>query len=82
MKVNIKRLDTTALNAAMQKFVQDNDEFPTYLIMNEETRHTLIIEYESMNVTKTYGDWHKYAIYKGTPIAICEKLDFGEVDIV
>lgn len=83
MKVNIKaRLDTTALDAAMQDFSRNNDRIPIYLIMNIETRDALIKEYEGMNVIRTYGDWHRYPVYKGIPIAICEKFDYGEVDII
>ena len=83
MIVNIKsQLNITALNFAINNFVKNNNgKQPNYLIMNKETRDNLIItEYDFTNVTKTHG--HKYIVYCGFPLAICEKLDFGEVEII
>ena len=52
-----------------------------YLVMNATTFHVLVKAYELNNgckiITKNY-----YSTLLGYPIAICDKLGFGEVDFV
>ena len=54
-----------------------------YLIMNEKTFKILLKETISPEYRRTNdGTDYFYGSYKGIPIAICEKLEFGDIDII
>ena len=60
-----------------------NGEYPNYLVMNTKTycimkstiEHTIDIS-NILSETTYSPSWH------GVPLAICERLDIGEVDFV
>ena len=64
-----------------------NGEYPNYLVMNaesyhimkatmEQIEHAIDIQNIILDETKYSPSWH------GVPLAICERLDIGEVDFV
>ena len=54
---------------------------PSVLVMNSKTYHDIFLP-------KPYCEerWNEHGVsydaYKGVPIAICEKYNFGEVDLI
>ena len=54
---------------------------PSVLVMNRKTYHDIFLP-------KPYCEekWNEHGVsydaYKGVPIAICEKYNFGEVDLI
>ena len=53
-----------------------------YLIMNSLTYETLVKQAVKPDLQKfERGAWY-YSSYKGLYIAICENLNYGEVDII
>ena len=56
-------------------------EYPHYLVMNYKTFNEIrYISYSRMVSAREDDNW--YFEYHGIPIATCEKLEYGEVDIV
>lgn len=79
--IAIKSINTFKLKSEIHS-LEKNNKRPSYLIMNENTYKALKKEYEGTTIVKTYGDWNSYTTLYGVPIAICQKLEFGEVDII
>lgn len=76
MKLNlIKTLDTTKLDAAILGYK------PRYLIMNLETANDMNEKVVSLDRDKYLGADY-IAFYRNTPIAYCEQLKYGEVELV
>ena len=66
----------------LRSFVYKNGAEGKYLVMNEDT-------YNRLKITTTYNEpmftpkhFLGYSTYIGFPIAICNKLGFGVVEIV
>jgi len=87
MLINInKKLDINALKDILNKSDLDNIQ---YIVMNEHTLHTLEAEIEISyaHISNLFNRQVKEAgqyfrtIY-GIPVAVCNRLKFGEVDIV
>lgn len=76
MKLNlIQTLDTTKLNAAIL------GHKPRYLIMNLETANNMNEKVINLDRDKYLGTDY-IAFYRNIPIAYCEQLKYGEVELV
>lgn len=82
MKINIT--DNTINEEKLKKEIDNFDKKPSYLIMNSKTAYELfkdsIYSVFFNNVLKGFNDFH--CEYVDIPIALCDKLKFGEVDIM
>ena len=69
-------IDYKILDNIIEKIVEN----PKYIIMNSNTLYKM---WKDMTPTES---WNKkgvsYTIYHGIPVAICEKLEDGEIEIV
>ena len=72
--INFEKLD----NAISEK----RNTTIKYLIMNSETLNAMIKEKEESAIYLVNITDYETVTYKGYKIAICEYLNFGEVDIV
>ena len=98
MKINGNCLEFNIdiLKKGITNYQQNFDNDPNYIIMSEETKRVLkekCQEYPNFKtITWTAEDswgiagknkgYEKYCVFWGIPIAICDNLKFGEVDII
>lgn len=84
MRIDIKgSIDVNKLIANVVQYVNSqNYRKDFYLIMSLDTRHALMDECNDGYVSKEIKNKNTFDRFCGVPIAICNKLDFGEVDII
>ena len=78
MTINFFKINKEKLGEQIVYYRQFHGEDPKYLIINENTLKLLkAITYSSLFLNE-----NGYGTYWGIPIAICNKLKDGEVEIV
>ena len=77
-------LDIRKLDRAIDDYRCENcGEIPSYIVINNETMHTLhSIDSWVLRSFKIDARLGIYTAYKGIPLAVCDNLQFGEVDII
>ena len=75
------KINYNMLNKSIDDYKRYNDkDNPNYIIMNSTTK------YQMWKDCTPIENWNKkgisYAEYQGIPIAICDKLEDGVIDIV
>jgi hypothetical protein len=82
MKINILRteIDLDRLRMEMALKAEQTGQFPSYIIMNNET--FLGIKNSDLSIHRLFSTKPNYPSFYGCPIALCDKLKFGEVDII
>ena len=78
MKTNIMSVDTKKLILAIRSYGSGNPRNHKYLIMSEETLYQI----KCSGVPEHHPSNRCYDVFCGTPIAICNKLPYGEVEII
>ncbi len=84
MRVDIKRsIDVSKLMAAIVDYTNMTNyrKDDSYLVMSSATRCALMTKCNDGHVSKEIGSEGTFDEFYGIPIAICNKLDFGEVDV-
>lgn len=78
MKININRkLDT---NYLINSIINSKEKI-NYIIMNEDTLKDIKKDFSSI-MPYTTTDEYYYSTIHGISIAICNKLKYGEVDLI
>lgn len=84
MKINlIQKLNPEILDKALEDYSYKTSQFPKYIIMNEETfKHLRIVSCKyPMDLNYNLHE-EKYWLYDNYPIAFCNMLAYGEIEIV
>ena len=79
MRVSVARFDLKKLTERIFEFEDVEGDSPEYAVMSQETLNVLN-EYP-----KTYGKYvqiHTSPFIQGIPVAVCNAVPFGEVDLV
>ena len=83
IKANIVAIDKKQLSRAVYEYHKQEARNPLYIVMSEETKKALIVSLTpQLIVLDEINEFNEYAEYMGNPIAICNKLEFGEVEII
>ena len=83
MKINIiKTIDTTLLDKALDDYNYETSQIPKYIIMNNDTLKAIEQSARKSMFLPQITEENIYRIYNGYPIAFCNKLKFGEIEIV
>lgn len=79
MVIIINNVDLRPLNDELEVRPRQ----PKYLIMSEDTRKAIDAEYRTNKPDKVnkLPECVRFDIYKGIPIAICNAVPFGYIDI-
>ena len=78
--INFFKINEKELEKQISYYKQLHGIDPEYLIINENTLKLLeAITYSSLFLNKKEND---YGTYWGIPIAICNKLKDGEVEVI
>lgn len=89
-KIFETKINYDSLDECIKKYItsqkSDFQKMPSYLVMNEKTQYQMwkdSVPQECWNPKGTsYSSYGYHGVYHGIPIAICEKLEDGMVDIV
>lgn len=76
--INVIKSNVTALEQEILQYQFYNEKSPKYIIMNGKTKDYFKKMCCSLDIEKI----NYYSSYMGIPISICEKLQFGEADVV
>lgn len=81
MIIDCTTLDVKKINAGIDFYrAEHKGEYPHYLIMNHRSFYEFrAIAFSPLDLTK---DEDGYLTYWDIPVAICDKLKYGEVDFV
>ena len=90
IKCNCYKLDIKILQDGISKYKADNLPDPSFIVMNDITLSEFIHQKDELFQRTVFEKWEgghapndtKYYSYWGIPIAICNKLENGEVKIV
>lgn len=75
------KINYNLLNKSIDYYKKDNHgNSPNYLIMNIATKDIMRADVGANSYIAESGAF--YATYHGIPIAICNKMNDGEIDIV
>ena len=83
LRVDIKgNINVNKLTAAIGVYM-NTSHFgqSSYLVMSADTRYALMADCNDGHVSKQIRSERTFDEFYGVPIAICNKLDFEEVDI-
>jgi hypothetical protein len=76
-------ININEINRGIDFFRAEHDgKYPSYLVMNHATYNMMkymidhTIDFNNLTNNTSYSSWH------GVPLAICERLDLGEVEFV
>ena len=81
MAVNLFKINEEELRKQITWFEEIHDKAPEYLIMNNNTLDIIKITTHSYLYSNKNNDDY-YGSYWGIPIAICNKLKDGMVEVV
>lgn len=78
-----KKVDTNKIAKAIDDFKSQhrNLENPSYIVMNRQTKAELWNSFGYSDISH-WRDVEQYEILFGIPIATCENLGYGEVEII
>lgn len=78
-----KKVDTDKIAKAIDDFKSQhrNLENPSYIVMNRQTKAELWNRFGYSDISY-WRDVEQYEILFGIPIATCENLGYGEVEVI
>lgn len=83
IKANIMAVNQEQLSRAVYAYHNQEARNPSYIVMSDQTKRALDAEASShLLILDEQEQTSTYATYMGNPIAICNKLAFGEVEII
>lgn len=83
MKINvIKTIDISILDNALDDYIYKTSKTPKYIIMNNDTLKAIEQSTRKNIFFPQITEENIYRIYNGYPIAFCNKLKFGEIEIL
>ena len=84
MRVNIlEKISFKKIDDAIDDYIYETSATPNFIIMDDDT--FTAIKYKSdafSQITNSSYTHRLYAEYHSIPIAICNKLNYGEIEIV
>lgn len=83
IKANIMAVDQEQLSRAVYAYHSQESRDPSYIVMSSETKNALnAAAVPKLLILDEMDERSTYTTYMGNPIAVCEKLAFGEVEII
>ena len=94
IKANLYSIDIDILKNAITTYQQQHDEDPNYIIMNTNTERMIrtdcnipsnefaVIKYDKSIIKSYYDSDIKFTTFWGIPIAFCNRLEDGEIELI
>lgn len=86
--VLIEKYDVGLIYDLINAYYYKNEKNPSYILMNlytlSELRCLTTLRYEDKIIINEEGPYKdkRYFMYRGIPIATCEKLEDGEIELL
>ena len=84
MRVNIlEKISFKKIDDAIDDYIYETSTTPNFIVMDDDTFAAINHKCEAITQTAKSAYTHRlYAEYHGIPIAICNVLKYGEIEIV
>lgn len=85
IKANLYSIDIKILEKAIATYQQQTNEDPNYIIMNANTERIIQTEcgLTAYTTIESYKDSNiKYCTFWGIPVAFCNRLNDGEIELI
>ena len=85
MRTSVFTVDFQAIGIGLTSFRKETKKEPSYIVMSDKTKSALVarVAFDCADCVRMQPQKESYyTTYQGIPIAVCDNLDFGIIEIV